>query len=354
MRSHQVEHAHHYVNRLLRSAYRTGAREVLVRSHASRTRVGFQGAALPPPALSKLLEELFRDHGSSANQLAEGANLAFGIEGASCEIRVDDGEEARVLTRDKYGRAEVYKTGSKGYSATTFQLTRGGAMASFGSNSPEYLSVVRRFRLAPYALRINNEEPPRSHAWGRRRKHGVDSGAGVRLRKHALSLGSYVCKHHHVAEIRAYSPELAGVGLPLPSTATSALGLGTSDSLQGLDRCYLGVGLRADSTLDSTVAWVYCGETLQVFPANLPLGGLEIVVDASDLNLDASRERLVQDESFKARWEETKDLVQRFAEVLASTYPGRSGQKLAAQIHFDQEASWREVMAQSGWGQKRS
>lgn len=332
------------MNRLLRAGYLSGAGKIEVRSDGSRTRVEFHGAAMPPGRLAHILEELFQAFGSSANELAGAANLAFGLPGCQVEIRLDDGQSSAVMIRKADGQTEVYQVVTSGRPHTSFQLTRSTkqVFGSFGTTSAEYLSVVRRFRLAPFELSINGEEPPRSQAWGRRREKGVDAREGIRLRDGFFSLGDNLCKHHHVAELRLCDPDRSrnGVGLK-PSTASSQLTVGDSPTRGfGIGCCRLAFGLRADASLESTASWVYCGETLQVFPAKLPLPGVEVAIDVSDLKLDATRERLVQDEDFTARWEEVKREFSYFAAALQAAYPERSALKLNTRAHFDKEASW--------------
>ena len=297
LRSHQAENPHHYVNRLLRAGYLCGAQRIEVRSDARRTRVEFRGAKSRPDRLGNLLEELFQNHGSAAHELANAANLAFGIAAAKVEIKIDDGEQARVL--------------------------------------------VRRFRLAPFEISINKETPPRGHAWGKRREKGIDAHEGVRLKKGLLSLGTYVCKHHHVAEVRLYGnePIANGIGLS-PSTASSIVRVGNFTSGEQLDRCRMAFGLRADSSLESTAAWVYRGETLQIFPAKLALPGVEIAINASDLQLDATQERLVQNDAFKNRWEEAKREFNIFAAALQASYGSGSASKLVSSAFYDKKATW--------------
>ena len=332
------------MNRLLRAGCLAGAGKIDVKSDGSRTRVEFYGAALAPERLTHILEELFRDYGSAANELAGAANLAFGLAGCQVEIRLDDGQSAAVLVRKANGKTEAFQVETAARPHTSFQLTRSGKqrLGSFGASSAEYLSVVRRFRLAPFEITINKEEPPRSHAWGKRRDKWIDSREGVRLKKGLFSLGAYLCKHHHVAELRLCGSEahLNGVGLK-PTKASSTITVGDSptkaSSIQG---CRLAFGVRADAALDSSASWVYCGETLQVFPVKLPLPGVEVAIDASDLKLDATREKLVQDEAFTERWEEVKREFSLFAAALQSAYPGKSASKLNAKVHFDKEARW--------------
>ena len=343
LRSHQAENPHHYVNRLLRAGYLCGAQRIEVRSDARRTRVEFRGATSRPDRLGNLLEELFQNHGSAAHELANAANLAFGIAAAKVEIKIDDGEQARVLVRRADGRTEIYQVESLNRPRTTFQLDRRGgqALKAFGANSPEYLSIVRRFRLAPFEISINKETPPRGHAWGKRREKGIDAHEGVRLKKGLLSLGTYVCKHHHVAEVRLYGnePIANGIGLS-PSTASSIVRVGNFTSGEQLDRCRMAFGLRADSSLESTAAWVYRGETLQIFPAKLALPGVEIAINASDLQLDATQERLVQNDAFKNRWEEAKREFNIFAAALQASYGSGSASKLVSSAFYDKKATW--------------
>ena len=99
-------------------------------------------------------------------------------------------------------------------------------------------------------------------------------------------------------------------------------------------------GLCADPKLQSTASWVYNGETLQIFPVNLPTTGVEIAIDASSLTLDASRERIVQDEQFTQMWERAKREFQLFYSALKKAYPGKSRRVLIQQAHFDKEAKW--------------
>jgi hypothetical protein len=343
LRSHQTESPYHYVNRLLRAGYRSGAPRVEVKSDGLRTRVEFAGAAMAPERLPRILEDLFHSFGSSSNELAGAANLAFGLPRCQVEIRLDDGQSAAVLVRGVTGKTEVYRVQSSGWAQTSFQLTRSSkqVLSSFGTTSAEYLAVVRRFRLAPYQISINNESPPRSQAWGRRRKKGVDAHEFVRLKGSLFSLGDKLCKHHHVAELRLCDPDPSRNGIGLrPSTASSNLTLGTGPQRGGLQCCRLAFGLRADASLDSVASWVSCGDTLQVFPVKLPLPGVEIAIDASDLKLDATQERLVQDEAFSARWGEAKREFSHFASALRAAYPSQSASGLNTQAHFDKAASW--------------
>jgi len=318
-----------------------------VRSDGSRTRVEFHGAAMPPDRLTHILEELFKNYGSSANELAGAANLAFGLPGCQVEIKLDDGQSAAVLVRKASGKTDAYQVDTSARPHTSFQLTRSSKqkLSSFGTTSAEYLSVVRRFRLAPFEITINNEEPARNQAWGRRRDRGIDSREGIRLRNGLLSFGDYLCKHHHVAELRICDTEGRGNGLGLkPSRATALLTIGDSPTKGStIQCCRTAFGIRADASLDSTAAWVYCGETLQVFPVRLPLPGVEVAIDASDLKLDATRERLVQDDAFTERWEEVKREFSLFTAALQAAYPGKSASKLNTRAHFDKEATWTKA-----------
>ena len=328
----------------------SGAGKIDVRSDGSRTRVEFYGAAMPAGRLPSILEELFKNYGSSANELAGAANLAFGLPGCQVEIKIDDGESGAVLVRKPSGQTDAYQVDTSARPHTSFQLTRSSKqkLSSFGTTSAEYLSVVRRFRLAPFEITINNEEPTRNQAWGRRRDKGIDSQGGIRLRNGLLSFGDYLCKHHHVAELRLCDAEMSrnGVGLK-PSTASAVLTIGESRGrVDTIQSCRTAFGIRADASLDSTAAWIYCGETLQVFPVKLPLPGVEVAIDASDLKLDATRERLVQDDAFTGRWEEVKREFSVFAAALQAAYPGKSASKLNTQAHFDKKAAWTKVYAE--------
>ncbi len=299
---------------------------------------------MPPERLQYILEELFRAYGSAANELAGAANLAFGLPHEQVEIRVDDGRSSSVLVRKANGDSEVYRLETSSRPHTSFQLTRSASQSirAFGTTSPEYLSVVRRFRLAPFELAINSEEPPRSQAWGKRRDKGIDSNGGVRLSSGLFSLGTRVCRHHHVAELRLChdEPGRNGVGLR-PSQANSLVTVGQSPtSGSRVQRCRLAFGICSDAALGSTASWVYGGETLQIFPVQLPLPGVEVAIDASDLKLDATRERLVQDENFSARWEEVKHEFLIFAKALQTAYHSKSASNLNAQAFFDKEARW--------------
>ncbi len=304
----------------------------------------FLGAALPPERLQYILEELFHSYGSAANEFAGAANLAFGLPHEQVEIKVDDGISSSVLVRQVNGTAKVHRLETSSRAHTSFQLTRSASQSvqAFGTTSPEYLSVVRRFRLAPFELAINLDEPPRSQAWGKRRDKGFDSNGGVRLSTKLFSLGQKVCRHHHVAELRICHEEtgLNGVGLR-PSQASSLVTVGTSPgSSSTVQRCRLAFGLCSDASLGSNASWVYGGETLQVFPVQLPLPGVEVAIDASDLKLDATRERFVQDENFSALWEEVKREFLYFAKALQTAYPSSSASKSNAQAFFDKEARW--------------
>lgn len=353
MRSHQAENPYHYVNHILRAGFLSGARQVQVTSDGKRTRVEFHGAALPAERLGHLLEDLFQNHGSSSHELATAANLAFGLSGNAVEIKIDDGQQSQVLVRRADGKSDLYQVSSQGRPHTTFQLSRAtlSTLGSFGVNSPEYLSIVRRFRLAPFEIRVNKDSPPRGHGWGRRRERGFDSREGIRLKEGVFSLGQMVCRHQHVAEVRLFDAptQTNGVGLRA-STAKSSVRVGC-DSLEKdeLERCSLAIGLRADPSLESVANWVYCGETIQVFPVKLPLTGVEVAIDASDLQLDATGERLVQNSAFVARWEKVKEEFGYLHSALRAAYPGKNGRALSSALFFDSQALWtKEYLQQRG------
>ena len=330
------------MNRLLRSAYLSGARTVLVQSEGRRTRIEIPASVISPEKLSSLLEELFQNFGSAAYELASGANLAFGIENTQVEICIDDGVTARVMSRNGKGEVEIFRVESSGQASTVFQLYRSGAavLSSFGANSKEYLSIVRRFRLTPLRVKVNRETLSRSLAWGKR-EIGVFSRERVKLRNGLFSLGEKVCRYHHVAELRIFSsqPDENGIGLEA-STASSRAVVGSPTMSGGLETCTLSFGLKADTSLPTTVSWVYCGETLQTFPARLVLPGVDIAVSAHGLSLDASGEKLVQNRAFTNRWEYVKGYFTVFARALLKSYPNKRASKLVSSIHFDEERNW--------------
>lgn len=343
MRSHQAENSYHYVNRLLRSCFLAGSRGAVVKSDGRKTRVEFNAAAIETGRLAFLLEDLFTNHGTAGHELANASNLAFGLPGCKVELKIDDGQKAAVLVRKSNGDSELFHLETSGAPQTSFQLNRGTGeqFRSFGTNSQEYLSIVRRFRLAPFLLSINKERPPRSHAWGRRRPGGVSWREGIRLRDGIFSLGSYVCKHHHVAELRIYGSRPLDNGVGLGNDTSDSIVRVGGGTVGELDACRIGIGLRADTSLESTVSWVYCGETLQVFPARLSLPALEIVVDASDLQLDASQEKLVQDSAFKARWQEVKEEFELFSSALREVYRVYAPKELVKKVFFDKNMEWK-------------
>ena len=68
--------------------------------------------------------------------------------------------------------------------------------------------------------------------------------------------------------------------------------------------------------------------------------GVDIAISAHGLSLDASGEKLVQNEAFTTRWEYAKEHFNIFAGALLKTYPHKRASKLVASIHFDEERQW--------------
>lgn len=311
-----------------------------VASKAARTRVHFPLAAIDPAQLEQLLEQMFQAQNPAAKALADATNLALGLEDERVELSLDNGERARLMVVD-HGQVEIYEVRPEGM-GTTFQLRRstGSKLATLATNSPEYMAVVRRFRYSPLEISINGQSPPREVGWGAPPKKD-----GPKFFVRAGFFKSHrLCVEHHAVEVRYYSEDEAGNGLGLlPSTATALARLGPPSSGQ-LDRCQLAVGLTIDPAQPSTIAWVYCGETLQTFPVELPAPGLQLLVSASDLNLDLTGEKLVQDAAFQSRWDFAKTRARELVGALGRAYPDVRERNLAKQAFLDEQARWRPFL----------
>ncbi len=356
LRRFQVENAHHYINRLLRAAYRSGSSSVDVTARAHQTRVWFGQPAVDPSRLDRLFEELFHGEFPAARELAGATNLALSLEPRSIELRLDDGKQARLLLLQGEDEVEIEVVEvAPERPGTTFQLNRStrSSLSALGADSPEYLAVTRRFRFSPLEIRLNEKLISREVGWGgRQRDGGRDS---VNLKKNWI-FGNKVNSRHHVVELRVVleDPERNGLHLPVQlSSSLLVLSDGGSHYLDSgatasgaaavaLDFAFA-LGLCADSRRRSTATFVYCGETLQAFPAELALPGLDILICADGLKLDLSGEHLVQDAAFDQIWSQAKSFAGMLEQTLKAAYPGPAS-KYAAQAFHDPSGSWKSPL----------
>lgn len=341
LRRFQVENAHHYINRMLRAAYLCGAQHVEVTARARQTRVWFPKAALDPSRLDGLFEELFQGEFPAARELAGATNLALSLEPRSIELRLDDGERARILVLRSEDETEVEVVEASPQSpGTTFQLNRsaGASLTTLGADAPEYLAVSRRCRFSPLQIRLNEKPLAREVGWGSLPLKWT-SREYVTLKRNFL-FGKKVSQRHHVVEMRVVDQDAARNGVHLPTQRSSALMVEGGD-LASRD-CAFAIGLCADPARQSTATFVFCGETLQAFPAELPLPGLDLLICANGLKLDISGERLVQDQSFDELWAQAKKHAARLAQILGDTYPGPA-HKLSGQVFHQPQTMWKKL-----------
>lgn len=355
MRAFQVENQFHYVNRLVRAGVFAGAPQVHITTSASKTRVQFETCAFPPKDLEALFEQILQQSRPAMREVAVATNLCLALKPARVELCLNDGENLRLLhfTGKVEGdaflpHAEIHRE-ARAPLGTTFQLTRSlGASASFwGTQSPESLNVLRSFRYTPVSIDYNGSVIDRTAYWGATSAApGWLSGVPtISVKANSMLAWRKVAKAHHACEIRTYhsQPGLNGVGLS-ESRASSFLSVGEPPTAQdriGEGACYLALGLQIDPEAPSTARFIYGGETVQTFPVRLGLPGIEILMSAHGLNLDAGGERIAEDDVFKARWEEAKNLVGKLQTALQTAYPRTAPQSLATQAMFDEHERWK-------------
>lgn len=338
LREHQVSERFHYVNRLLRAALMVGAKRAEVRSDSSRTLIGLSAPIVSPLKLETLFQENLVGR-SAAGELAASINQALGLQPKRFELRLDNGEIARILVSQDSEKVKVYEADSQ-KPGTFLQLNQSWKTSTqtWGPQSPEYLSIYRRFRFTPLRIFVN-EHPFQSELfWGdEARPKWWDRGGSRYLSKSFFSLSRSFRPKHHVAELRVFDPNSTPCLELGPSRASSLCEVGGPGELK------LAVGLRVDQE-PSVARFVYQGEMIQSFPAKVKIRGADILISANHLKLDLSGEKLVQDESFQETWEEAKSWIEKMRAQFASQYKFGDLKDLHGQIAFDLGQKWAKGM----------
>ena len=353
MRRFHVENPYHYVNRLIRAASYCGNQPVSIVASSGKTRVWFPSPACSPGELPQLLHLLFLDGNSALRELSLAVNMALALRPSRLEIQVSDGQSASLLSLDGREQGGTYSPEVRLTAVpvtdprTTIQLTRGrtAAMSHWGAQSPEFTEIVRRFRFCPQPITVNGAAVNDPNWWGAPRGSGfrVSSSEVVTLSRGFFSISeSFLCKHHAV-EVRAYheNPEANDFALG-PSRASNLITVGASPPNEQL---FLAVGLCADPRRQSRASFIHRGQTLQAFPLELALGGVEMLISAHGLNLDVSGEKILEDARFEMRWAVARQIFEVLHSALVQAFGSRPKAGLAGSALLDRTSAWKQFLA---------
>ena len=325
LRIYQTANPHSYINRMLRSAARAGATRCALALGLKSTRIFLDACPCYPEELQRLFEQIFLDDRPAASEFSTAINIALGLKPSTIEVQVARKGSSSLLVLGMEGdqpEVKAYSTQAEFLDGrwTSVQLTwsmKDTLNRALGE-TPELYEVLRRFHFSPVRIEVNRKPIGRARGWDVPAHAGwiLTSADAVHFAKHFFSLAVAVPKLHNLLEVRLG----AGEDFYLPPPVARHV-------VRAPAPFEVALGLCADENQPSQAHFLYLGQILQVYPVEVGLSGLRLLISANDLGLDLSGEKLREDEAFEERWQETRSVCHTVRDFLYNRYGARNWRK---------------------------